>query len=305
MKINSTNVILNNKQFFGHRFKPSIQLPCFRGCNLLDLPEKDIFQRVEESITPENFIGQGMEAEVYKIKGTEYCVRIPLIRGDACRFKYTKQLSPIDKINHVVAKLGCGVSIIKFFEGETPKKHRDNMIHRYQFQEKISNMPVKSYSNLLHQIANAINNEMLFDFSGGNLIVDIKNNKLTAVDFYGISDNPVPIRPLTEMYSVLTCYGAHQKTGKKIFNNIVNAGLEEFKPTKIPCMDIDLFDFEDLCFKRCKDSCTENHEKIINEISRQLKELKSIKKAEIIDKTKDLLLEQNISKLKNLLSKIH
>ena len=297
--------VLYNAQtqiYFGK--KTCQKSPCVQTKDFLDLPQEDIFKKIKQSMTPQNFVGSGNEADVYKIPNTKYCVRIPHIANDISKFSYTKEITPIDSVNHILAKLGFGTTIMEFFDGKTPKDYKFDKDLRYKFQKQISNMPVKSYTDLLHQIANAIDNEMLFDFAGGNLIVDINNKKLTAIDFYSISDNPKPIKPLTEMYSVLTCYGSEEKTGKKIFNKIIAAALEEFKPNKIPCMDLALFDFESLCFKRCHDSYTKNHELIIQDISRQTRLLKEIKKSEIIKKSDTQALEKNINKLLKLISHI-
>ena len=277
---------------------------CFKSRDFLDLPKEEILKRIKASIIPENFLGQGTEAEVYRIKDTNYCIRIPYWAQKNYNRSFSKELSPFDKVNHVVAKLGGGASVMKYFDGEIPKWHMHNNHERYKFQEKISEMPVKSYSELLHQIANAIDNEMLFDFSGGNLIVDSKQKKLTAIDFFGVTDNPRPVKPLSEMYSILTCYGSLQNTGKKIYDKIVDAGLKEFKPGKKPCMDIALFDFLELSLKRMGEAYTPDCEKAKREIMYNADMLKKIKKSEIIDKTLSTVLEQKICEIKNLLSKV-
>ena len=277
---------------------------CFRGKDLLELTKDDVIKRVKESVRPENFLGQGTEAEVYKINDSNYCVRLPHFIDNLYESFYSKEVSPVDKVNHVKAKLGFGASIMEFFDGVIPKWYRDNKYNRYQLQSDIAGMPIKSYSELLHQIADALDNELFFDYSGGNLVVDIKSNKLTAIDFYGVCDNPRQAKPLTEMYSVLTCYGSKEETGKNIFDKIVTAGLEEFKPNKIPCMDISLFDFESLCLKRCRDNFTKNHNSVVQDIAIQERILKKLKKAEIIDKSLHELLEQNIMKFKQLISKV-
>ena len=287
----------------------------FKSKNLLNMPQQELLSEVKASIKPENFIGQGTEAEVYRIQDTDYCVRIPYEALEINQFRFSKDITPIDKINHVIARLGYGASIIKYFEGITPKRYMSNNHDRYLFQEQIANMPVKSYSELLHQITKAIDNGLLFDFSPGNLIVDTKNQKLTAIDFIGISDNPRKIRPLCEMYSVLTSYGSLEKTGKKIFDKIVDAGLEEFKPEVIPCMDIKLFDFIELVLKRNSDN---NYSRIgniterINEfnslkysISDSFKTLKELKNKELVDKTLSPILTDKISEFKNLITKVH
>ena len=288
---------------------------CFKSRDLLEFPEKDILQRVRDSIIPEQFVGQGTEAEVYRIKDTDYCVRIPYLSQDICLSNFTKKITPTDKVNHVVAKLGFGVSIMKYFDGIIPKWYINNNSCRYQLQKKIAEMPVKSYSELLHQIADAIDNEMFFDFSGGNLIVDTDKQKLTAIDFYGVQDNPRPIRPMTEIYYALTCYGSEEKTGKKIYDKIIEAGLEEFRPNKIPCMDLELFDFMDLVLKRNSDNKNHKHGDITENISRffdlkyaiteKLGELKKLKKQEISDKNAAKELEIAIKSFAQLVKKIH
>ena len=287
----------------------------FKARDFLDLPEKAIIEKIKASVTPDNFLGQGTEAEVYRIKGTKYCVRIPYLAQDINRFNYSKELTPIDKINHVVAKLGFGASIMKYFDGIVPKWYINNSHNRYNLQEKIADMPVKSYSELLHQIADAVDNEMIFDFSGGNLIVNTEKQKLTAIDFCGITDNPRPIRPLSEMYNVLTSYGSEEKTGKKIFDKIVDAGLEEFKPNKIPCMDVELFDFIDLALKRNSDNnshkqgdMTEYINKFLDfkcSVAERLRELRKLKKQEIMDKSVSKKLEEAVKSFAQLIKKVH
>ena len=313
MKINNSFSIYTCPNNRNHPLKRNTL--SFRAFDFLDLPEKDIIEKIKASVTPDNFLGQGTEAEVYRIKDTNYCVRIPYLAQDIQRFKYSKELTPIDKVNHVVAKLGFGASVMKCFEGIVPKWYVNNSRNRFNLQKKIAEMPVKTYSELLHQIADAVDNEMFFDFSGGNLIVNTKKQKLTAIDFYGITDNPRPIRPLSEMYYVLTSYGSEEKTGKKIFDKIVDAGLEEFKPNKIPCMDIELFDFIDLVSKRNSDKNSHKHGDITENINKfldfkslvaeRLHELRRLKKQEITDKSVSKELEEAVKSFAQLIKKVH
>lgn len=277
---------------------------CFGSHRFIDLSKKEIFEKIDNSIVPENFLGQGTEAEVYKIKDTNYCIRIPHIAQGAYKSNFSKKLTQIDKVNHVVAKLGFGASIMKFFDGVVPEDYRNNEYNRHKLQTEIAQMPIKSYTNLLHQIANAINHEMFFDFSGGNLIVDTKKQKLTAIDFFSVSDNPKPVNPLTEIYSILTVYGAEEETGKKIFDKIIDAGLKEFKPNKIPCMDTALFDFTELCIRRKRDRYLPNAEKVISQIMYHTKLLQKIKSKEIIDKSLSSLLEEKIYDMRSILKHI-
>ena len=286
---------------------------CFKGKDLLELSEDEVFKKIKESLNYENFLGQGTEAEVYRIKDTNYCVRLPHITKDLYIMDYNTNLSPMDKVNHTKVKLGFGATIMPYFEGVIPKDYQNNEYQRFKLQEKIADMPIKSYTDLLHQIANGIDNEMFFDFSGGNLIINTEKNKLTAIDFYSITDNPRKIRPLTEMYNALTIYGSEMNTDKKIFNKIIETGLEEFKPNKIPCMDVELFDFADLANSHHSKCATDkNYAMDIRDflvlkhnITETNKELKQVKKLEILNKISDSILNENILKLKNLMLKVH
>lgn len=319
MKVNNSISVVNlhngQQRIFGVQ-QPSKHIKvAFKSRDFLDLSKKDIFEKIKDSLVPDNFLGHGIEANVYRIKNTNYCVRIPYKAQEIYKADYSKELTSVDKVNHVVAKLGFGAAIMEYFEGIVPKWYMNNDYNRFRLQEKISDMPVKSYSELLHQIAEAIDNEMFFDFSPGNLIVDIDKQKLTAIDFYTISENPRSISPMTEMYSVLTCYGAEKKTGKKIFDKITEAGLEEFKSNIIPCMDLELFDFIDLVLKRYGDNKNYKQNNITNKsyifnrlknsLQECLTELKRIKKSEIIDKTLSPILTHKITEFKNLMKKIH
>ena len=74
MKINGSFFTINN-----HNIGIKQAYPVFKSCDLLDLSEKDIFEKIQQSVNYENFLGNGTEAEVYRIKGTDYCVRIPYV----------------------------------------------------------------------------------------------------------------------------------------------------------------------------------------------------------------------------------
>ena len=98
-----------------------------RKIPLLDLPKDEVLKLVKQSINPKNGIGIGGEADVYSIPDTDFCVRLIGLDGDtssyATRYKdfttdFSKDLTPQDKANHIVIKLGNGASIMRKIEGE-------------------------------------------------------------------------------------------------------------------------------------------------------------------------------------------
>lgn len=277
----------------------------FRGKDLLKMPKEEVFEEIKKSINREQFIGAGASAKVYKIKDTKYCVRIPdICEEDNYRNEFIKDLEPFDKVNHIKIKLGAGATVMDYYEGKTLFPLQLYDISRYKLQKEISQMPIKTYSNLLHQIANAIDNEMAFDRGAGNIIIDTKNQELTIIDFYKIIDSPIPTSPLKDTFYSLTSYGAETDTAKKIAHKIILAGIEEFKPNVIPCMDIELFDFKDII----KSTCYLNKEasgEFLNNLIKNFEDLKVIKKKEITDKSYASELEQKIEKVKKAISEYY
>ena len=267
----------------------------FTGKDLMKLSESEIISRIKDSINYKYFIGQGTEAEVYKIKDSDYCIRIPYEASDLYLADFNKNLTGEDKVNHTVAKMGFGTTIMKFFEGETPKACQNNISARYKFQDKISQLPVKSYNKLLKHIALGIDNEMKYDFSGGNLIVNFETKELIPIDFMKIKEESRPIMPLTQMHSVLTSYGTEINTERKIFEKIIDSALEEFKPNNIPCMDVELFDFESIYKIMLEKFSKDSLEKKINKIHKVISDLKDIKKKEISDKSYAETLDKKIA----------
>lgn len=286
---------------------------CFKSRELLNLPKEELYKKIKNSLTPENFLGQGTEAEVYRIKDTDYCVRIPYNalstystysdKDMNCMY-LDKNIEPVERVNHTLAKLSSGATIMKYIEGVCPKDYINNSDSRYKFQAKIADLPTKSYTNFFHQIANGLDNDMMFDCSSGNLLVDFKNKKMTAIDFIPISENSRDVKPLCEMYSVLTAYGAERETGKKIFENIMSAGLDEFKPKNTPCMDVELFDFVDLCERRIYDSKANNIERLMKKISQQVGILKELKSKEHLNELFSTFLEEKVAEIKSLIKYI-
>ena len=283
----------------------------FKSKDFLELSNEETYRKIQESIVPENFIGKGTEAVVYRIKGTNYCVRIPyetlgaFSKNLSTNIQYcNKNILPEEKVNHVKIILNYGAKVLDFIEGTCPKSYVGDNNKRYELQREIAQMPMKSYTELLHQIANGIDNEMAYDFSGGNLIVNTKEKKLTAIDFLSLSENYREVKPLSEIYSVITAYGAEQSVGKKIFENVFHSGLEEFKSKKTPCMDVELFDFDSLCNQRIKETKMEHTEKLMQKISQQIRIMKGLKKNEHLEDLFSTFIEEKIYSLKNLIKHV-
>lgn len=258
--------------------------------DLMKMSDKKIFKRINKTIcNRDNLIGLGGEARVYKIPNSEYCVRIAYY-DIIYEPVLDRNISECDKINHTIAKFGEYSSIQKYIEGKPvlkPSLIEDKNAAK-QTAKEIAQMPVSAFKNLLLQICNAYDKGMMFDCCWSNVIVNPKENKLTAIDFNKNIEEE-SLKPLSYVFSSLTTKYTTPEQVKTNANKILSAVLEEFEPAHEPFWNISNFDFSDLLRKtrQCSDfGKTSQCELLVQKLS-HLKELK-YKEIRGIDITQEL-----------------
>ncbi|MBR6723380.1 hypothetical protein IKL64_07990 [bacterium] len=221
-----------------------------RKIPLLDLPKEEVLKLVKQSINPKNGIGIGGEADVYAIPNTDYCVRLIGLNGDsrhfATRYKdytaeFSKDLTPQEKVNHTVIRLGNGASIMRKIEGEPVYSFFRTQEEQLEAAKEIANFPIEAFSGLLRQIASAVKVGVGFDPHAANIIANFKNKTLTAIDFQEYSYLSFS-KPLSSMLNGLKTVD-DEKVNLKLLKQVLFAALDEFRPKVKPCFDIDKFDF--------------------------------------------------------------
>ncbi len=193
--------------------------------DFLELSEKEIFEKINQSKNSEYFLGSGREAKVYRIADTPYVVRIAKSSKQDLTQRLSFNLSEQDKINHIVAKLGGDSSIMKYLPGEN--------CFSYKNQKELFNLPQESYYNLYKQICYAKDNDMYFDCSSSNIIYNPKNKSLTAIDFYKRDDEfPENTKPLVSIFSALTTttLDFQPENFKHLLASLLNVALKELEP---------------------------------------------------------------------------
>lgn len=165
--------------------KPIKQLSndVFVRTDFLSQPTNKIFSSIKRSIkNMDNFLGRGGSAEVYKIEGTNYCVRIPIDASKKMYNKFTRILSQEDKFNHTAAKLGEGATIMPIIEGYT---FCSKEITNREAANMVEAMPIEAFKKLFMQIYTAEKtSELRFDSGWRNVIINPKEQTLTAIDFW-------------------------------------------------------------------------------------------------------------------------
>lgn len=267
--------------------------------NIPALSEKKILELINASVNDKNFIGQGSQAKVYRIKNSDFVVKIPY---DTMFFRdenfYKTYVNDMDRVNHVEAKFENGITIMKLIKGDSLEYCRN-----YQ---KVAKLPVSAYNNLLKQICKAQKLDMYFDNVPANIIADYNSNTLTAIDFlHGYSDiaGELPFRPITQIFDALTY--KNDKYKLQTSGKILLAGLEELHPEVTPCLKIEDLDFEDIlkfAEKRYKNQ-SESIPAQLPKLENLLLEIKCLKIKESHDQSIKNLLQSKINEAEKLISK--
>lgn len=234
---NTTTINPYKPQFCAVKFKPTLNKDTFlrnESQDFLSLPTKDIFNTIRKSINnSQNKLGRGGEAEVWKLGNTGYCIRIPIdFIGKLTGFS-NQNLTKNDKVNHVVAKLNGNITIMPVIEGFT---FCSDNITNTEVTKMIENMPVNSYKDLINSIYQAeTSTDMVFDSGWKNIIINPRNNTMTAIDFYKANHcDEFTNQILSSVYSSLANHPATTLKQKQICaGKLMLASVQLIKDKKI------------------------------------------------------------------------
>lgn len=208
------------------------------GDEFLSQSKRQIFQQIEKTIKNEdNKIGESAHSKVYKIKDTNYCIKLLKSENYKYKGKYSLDVSDEDKVNFIVAKLGHNATIMKQIEGKNILDCKNNP----KLREEIVKLPAAAYQNLIKQIYKAYRNGMMFDWIGHNIIINTKDKTLTAIDFIpNLTDNL-----LFRIYSSIKRDVDLREYSEPLYTRILDAALDvipqlEFKnPTQFKILKLE------------------------------------------------------------------
>ena len=208
--------------------------------DLFEKSTEDIINIINQSKTDANKLGTGGEATVWKIPGTDYCLRIHHNSPNSL-LKLNLNLTEQDRINHVIAKLSDSVEIKKYIKGSPVWNPGMSYLKEYEIAQNIADMPISAFNKLLKQIIHASDNNMDFDCCNRNIIVNSTDKTLTAIDFHksqGFIKNY-----LSKLYPALINDASNQSQKKTTAGKLYLAALEEFQPGKKTALNISEIDF--------------------------------------------------------------
>lgn len=132
-------------------------------------------QYVPETVADSfEMIGKGAEGVVYKIKNSNFAIKI---KNDAVLEKEINSplhfsMNSLDKINYVKAKVGSNIKIMEYIKGESINPGTD-----------LNKFSTDNIKDCLKYIYTAANQGFKHDCGGKNIIFDKYSGKLIPIDF--------------------------------------------------------------------------------------------------------------------------
>lgn len=215
--------------------------------DLLTLPAQKIIEICETSIKEGILLGQGKEAMAYKIEEfPEYCVRQEKKYSKSSDgFKLVRSLNKYDVVNHVVARLDEGTTLMKYIPG-IPIKIVSSIDPKKPIKETIQGLlanefPERSFKKVLAQIEDAKLKDIDFDRFGENLHVDPLNQEMTCIDFSPhIKDDFGEYNPISYIYTALDVDGT--QNAERVFGKLCSAYAQRLAETPVSRLNFDKLD---------------------------------------------------------------
>lgn len=148
--------------------------------------EENIKNAVKKALSDSSaFLGKGNEGCVYRLKNTNYLVKIKNGKEISLKDKLSFDVTDEETVNRVVAKIGENIQIRQYLPG--------NPIDAAFCLE---NLNPRSVRDCLEDIYNAARLGMRHDSGGANILFDSKTGKTIPFDFY--KNKPGSKHPLVD-----------------------------------------------------------------------------------------------------------
>lgn len=219
-----------------------------RPKDLMDLKNKEIIQVCIDALGKNQPIGKGTEATVYKIPDypMQYCLRqeksvIPNIN----KLKLNFDLDDYDRANFVIAKLGEGLTLLKYVPGIplkiiTKSDTESGIKVKHALQELVANnFPVESFEKTISMIEESRSKGIIFDRKGENLLVDAITQEMTPID-YSRQFNDIEYNPISYIYHALDV--DNTKHAPKVLAKLCMAYAERLKTVNREELNLDVLD---------------------------------------------------------------
>lgn len=252
--------------------------------DFLKKPEEEIKIRLRALLKTKPY-DLGNEADFFIIDKTGYGLRKRMNTKPDLKERINFEITDKDRMNHVVAKIGDDVEILRFIEGKNtfvdygsyddiPKKKQTAL------NEKMLNFPSIAYEKLILRLMEAGKHNQLFDEEGRNIIANLSKKRFMPFDFQNYSKSePIGFNPIVQIHDRLTAYNLKQQI--HFLKKLVGGFVEVVKPEKklpIPASRIVMgVSDKNLRFNELKDEDIYKLYKNLIALNSEMAELKTIR----------------------------
>lgn len=245
------------------------------------------------ALKSENIAGRGAEGIVYRIPDSKLAVKLPEKYKSIPDIPINRNVSEQEAVNHIRAKVGEDIFIMRYINGITNKD-----VSVSEFNRMVGETPVKSFKSYLQQLINAFSKGMKHDAGGSNAIITPETRGLTAIDFY--KSNMLNINLFDDVYMQ---FGRHMNTPEQVNSLLGKTSLafldmiksNEINPASIGKFQTSLRKISDIT--RAKDTV------FLAELEKQLSEITGLKKLEKISPDIKTKLSEKIAILEGYINK--
>lgn len=214
--------------------------------DLMELPAKRILLECKKALLDNIILGEGKEAIVYKLQDyPQYCIRCEKRSNfDINQLKLSKKLDTYDRLNHVVARLDKGTSLMKYIPGVPLKIMATDTADGIKVKNTIKGLVANNFSEhpfkkVIAQVEEAKSKGIDFDRRGENLHVDPLNQEMICFDF-SPKYHDTGYNPISYIYSALDV----DKTeyAPKVFGKLCKAYAQRLLETPIKKLNFEYLD---------------------------------------------------------------
>lgn len=243
---------------------------------------------LSKTISKENFIAKGAQGKVYRVPGTNCAVKVPLDCVSIPIKPISKNISPQEKTNYVIAKIGENVDIIKFIDG----KNVHQLVKRgIPVSKTVLNMPHEAYTNYIEKLMDAAKVNMFHDFGGANTLLNEKYRFMVPIDFH--SSLTRKANPVEDLYFQFGNYMKNAREENTLLAKSALAFVDMIRTNKINSA---LMSKTEVSLSKVESCFMPQDRAFFYEVESKLKKIAGLKRLESISPDVSKSLEEEILK---------
>lgn len=251
---------------------------------------------LSKTVSKENFIAKGAQGKVYRIPGTDCAVKVPLDCVSIPIKPISKNISPQEKVNLVLAKIGDDINIIKYVDGKNPYQLSRRGV---SVPKTVLSLPHEAFTNYIEKISEASKLNMFHDIAGANTLINEKYRYIVPIDFYHSLTKKA--NPVEDLYFQFGNYLKNSKEQDLFLAKSSLAFVDLIRTNKINAKNLAKMD---VSLKKLQDCFLPENRRFFSEVEYRLKKITGLKKMESLSLEMSQSLQEEIVKFNDFITSV-